>query len=173
MPTGVLTLNEAIAELFRYNAWANEQLLGACLTLSEEQLDTHLPSVSGSVRELLVHLAGAQQTFVLRTKGRQHEGELTRTSNWPGFEVLLDVIHTTDQQLLEISERLREGEEVDLPYVGKVFRYPKRFFLLHALEHGIEHRTEIRTALRHVGVETPDLDAWTYSSAAGYGQEVP
>ena len=27
-----------------------------------------------------------KQTFILRTKGRQHEGELGRQSDWPGIE---------------------------------------------------------------------------------------
>jgi uncharacterized damage-inducible protein DinB len=52
------------------------------------------------------------------------------------------------------------------------YRYPKRFFLVHALEHGVEHRTEVKVALGYIGVETPDLDGWPYSAAAEYGRVV-
>lgn len=165
-------MSQGLVELFRYNAWANRQLFDACRSLTDEQLESHLSGVSGSIRELLVHIAGAQQTFVLRTKGRQHEGELSRGSEWPGFGELSEIVTSTSEELLSIAQQLQGSEEIDLPYVGKVFRFPKRFFLLHAIEHGIEHRTEVRVALRHIGIETPDLDGWAYSADVGYGQEV-
>ncbi len=39
-------------------------------------------------------------------------------------------------------------------------------------EHGVEHRAEIKDTLALSGIETPDLDAWFYSPAAGYGREI-
>ena len=59
-----------------------------------------------------------------------------------------------------------------LPYQGKTYRYPKRFFLVHAMEHGTEHRTGVKVVLAHIGIETPDLDGWNYSFSAGYGKEI-
>ena len=159
-------------DIFVYNKWANLELYNACRKLTEEQLNFQLPGASGSVRELLVHLVGGQQTQILRTKGRQHEGELTRASAWPGLETLIDLIESTSDELIAIANELSSDVEVDLPYYGKVYRYPKSFFLLHALMHGMEHRTEIKVTLNHLGIETPDLDGWNYSDAAGYGKEV-
>ena len=163
---------EGLVEMFRYNAWANLELFEACRSLTEEHLDTRAPGDLASVRELLVHIAGAQQTFVLRTQGRQHEGELGRWSDWPGIDTLIEIIKTTNDELISIAERLDDDEEVNLPYQGKVFRFPKRFFLVQAIEHGVEHRTEVKLALGDIGIATPDLDGWNYSAAAGYGQEV-
>ena len=165
-------MNQPLAEIFRYNKWATLELLRACRDLSDGQLDTHVKGVSGSVRELLVHLVGAQQTFVLRTKGRQHEGELARGSEWPGFDDLLKIAEESSDQLISIAEELDIDSDVDLPYYGKVYRFPKSFFMVHAAEHGAEHRTEIKVALGHIGVETPDLDGWSYAPAAGYGDEI-
>lgn len=166
-------MNEAMAEVFRYNRWANLRLIEACRSLSDEQLDAHVLGASGSVRELLMHVIGGQQTIILRTMGRQHEGgELYRTSPWPGFDVLLELAERTSDQLIEIAAGLDDDSEVSLPYRGKVYRYPKRFFLVHSAEHGVEHRTEIKLALARLGVETPDLDGWHYATAAGYGAEV-
>ena len=119
-----------------------------------------------------MHVVGGQQTSVLRTKGRQHEGELNRGSRWPGFSILREIAVDTSDELIAIAASLGDDEEVDLPYRGKTYRYPKSFFLLHALEHGVEHRTEIKLALALVGIPTPDLDGWFYSEAAGYGHEV-
>ena len=153
-------MGRALAEALRINAWANRKLFEACRDLTDEQLDAHVRGTSGSVRELLLHIAGGQQTFVLRTKGRQHEGELDRDSEWPGFDRLIEIITHTSDELIAIAEGLAYDEEVDLPYRGRLYRYPRRFFLGHALAHGVEHRTEVKVALATIGVETPDLDGW-------------
>jgi uncharacterized damage-inducible protein DinB len=163
--------NLGLVEMLRYNEWANRMLFDACGSLTEEQLDARLPVTSGATRELLVHIVGGQQTFVLRTRGRQHVGELHRESPWPGIEALAQLADETSRDLIVIAEQLDPGSEVLLPYEGKVYRYPTRFFLVHAVEHGVEHRTEVKLNLASVGVATPDLDGWEYSDFAGYGEE--
>src|SRR5215207_732112 len=112
-------MNKGLAEMFRYNAWANRALLEACRSLTEAQLDTLVPGISGSVRALLMHIAGGQQTFILRMTGRQHEGELGRWSAWPGIETVIDVAARTSDELITIAEQLADDEDVDLPYQGK------------------------------------------------------
>ena len=91
---------------------------------------------------------------------------------WPGFDLLREVIASSGEDLIAIAAGLDEDELVALPYRGKTYEYPKSFFLLHAIEHGVEHRTEIKVTLALIGLETPDLDGWFYSQAAGYGREV-
>lgn len=164
-------MNEPLAEMFRYNRWATLTLLEDCRTLTDAQLDARLPGISGSVRELWLHLVGGQQTFLLRTRGRQHEGEWNRASAWPGFAALLDVAARSSDDLIAVAEGLASARESNLAYQGKVYRFPTAFFLVHALEHGVEHRTEIKLALAQLSVETPDLDGWMYAAAQGYGQE--
>jgi uncharacterized damage-inducible protein DinB len=166
-------MNTDLAEMLRYNAWANHELFNACRSLADEQLRVQIRGISGSVGELLMHIAGGQQTFVLRTKGRQHEGELGRQSDWPGIETVSQIAENTSAELITIAEQLEPNEEVCLSYQGKNYRFPKRFFLVHAMEHSCEHRTEVKVALAQLGIETPDLDGWLYAQAAGYGQEKP
>jgi uncharacterized damage-inducible protein DinB len=158
--------------MFRYNRWANLTLLEACRDLTAEKLATRPPSMSGSIGELLTHVVGGQQTDILRTMGRQHEGEMGRQTPWPGIEAVIDVAKTTSDELIAIAAALGEDREVDLPYMGKVYRFPVSFFLVAAIEHGVEHRTEVKVALAQLGVATPDLDGWFYAAAAGYGREV-
>jgi uncharacterized damage-inducible protein DinB len=165
-------MNLALVEMFRYNKWANLTLLQACRVLTDQQLDASAPGASGAVRELLVHIVGGQQTFILRTKGRQHEGELNRSSAWPGLDRLVDLAASTSDELIEIARRINGESEADLKYRGKRYRYPARLFLAHALEHGVEHRTEAKLILAQHGIDTPSLDGWDYSAAAGYDQEV-
>src|SRR5690349_4852181 len=142
-------MDEGLVEIFRYNAWANHELFESCRTLTDEQLDSQVKEISGPIRELLMHIAGGQQTFILRTQGRQHEGELSRWSTWPGMETVIDIVTRTSDDLLRIAKGLQSGEEIDLPFKGKSYRFPKRFFLVHAIQHGIEHRTELKLALAY------------------------
>lgn len=165
-------MNQPLAEALCYNKWANLALFESCRGLSDEQLDTRGAGTSGSVRELLLHVAGGQQTFVLRTLGRQHEGELSRRSAWPGFDAVVDVVMRSSDELIAVAEGIDPAARVSLAWQGKTFAFPRSFFLVHAIEHGVEHRTEIKVALAGVGIETPDLDGWQWALAMGYGQEV-
>ena len=167
-----MSVNQPLAEIFKYNRWANLQLIDACRALTDEVLDTRATGTSGTVRELLMHVIGAQQTFVHRTQGRQAPAQLGRSSAWPGFDALYDLARKSSDDLLTISKGMVDDSEVALPYMGKVFGYPMSFFLTHAAEHGVEHRTEIKIALAQMGIETPDLDGWLYAVPAGYGREV-
>lgn len=167
-----VNINGPLAGMLRYNAWATNTLFEACRALTEDQLDAHAPGASGSVRELLVHLVGAQQTLALRTNGRQHEGELHRRSDWPGFDVLCEAAAKSGEELCAIAEERDLYAEVELRYMGETSRWPRSFFLIHAVEHGTEHRTEIKLTLGAIGVETPDLDGWAYAAANGIGYTV-
>jgi len=159
-----------LVEMFLYNEWANRTLLEACRRLTSDQLAARPPGISGSISELMTHLVGGQQTFVLRTSGRQNEGELGRESPWPGIETIIEIAAMTSAELTAIARQTGD-ESVVLPYMGKRFQFPVRFFLTHAIEHGTEHRTEIKVALNQLGMSTPDLDGWAYATAMGYGAE--
>ena len=68
-------MSGASADFLRYNRWANLRLIDACSELTEEQLGARGTDTSRSIQELLIHIVGSELTFVLRTMGRQHEGE--------------------------------------------------------------------------------------------------
>lgn len=165
-------MNAPLAEMLRYNRWATLALLEACHPLTDVQLAAHEPGTSGPIGELLLHIVGAQQTFALRTRGRQHEGEFSRKSDWPGIDALIAAADTSAGELVATAESLDTDSDVDLTYMGKTYRFPKSFFLVHAVEHGVEHRTEVKVALARVGIESPDLDGWSYAAARGLGAPV-
>lgn len=165
-------MNQPLAEMLRYNRWANLQIFEACRGLTAAQRRWRLPAASGPVGQLLLHIAGGQQAFVLRTMGRQHEGELSRSSSWPGFDAVFEALVKSSDELVTIAEGLDEDRAVDLPWLGKTYRFPVSFFLAHAMGHGAEHRTELKVSLSHFEAQTPDLDAWAYAAAAGFGQAV-
>lgn len=159
-----------LAESFRFNRWANLVLLDACQALSDEQMDAPSPVAHGTIRRCLQHLAGGEQTFVLRTSGRQNEGELSPLSPWPGWDELRAILTTAGGQLIAVAEAMTEDVDVVLPYFGREPVFPKSFFLAHALGHSAEHRTQVSVAMSLLGVDAPDLDGWAYALAMGYGK---
>ena len=165
-------MNEPLAEMFRYSKWANLQLLDACRELPDEVLDATVIGAYGAIRETLRHIAGGQEDFVSRTRGRQHEGELRPGTSWPGVDRLAEILTRTSDELIAIAESLGEDREIDLPFQGKNYRFPTSFFLTHAVAHGNEHRAQITLMLAQGGLVSPDLDGWAYANAAGYGTEV-
>ena len=164
-------MNEPLAEMFRYNKWANLQLLDACRELPDEALDATIAGTYGSIRQTLRHIAGGEEDFVSRTQGRQHEGELRPGTPWPGFDRLAEILTRTSDALIAIAESLGEDRAVDLPFQSKTYRFPMSFFLTHAMAHGIEHRAQITLMLAQLGQASPDLDGWAYAPTAGFGQE--
>ncbi len=161
-----------LAEIFRYNRWATARVVEACHALTDEQLDAPMRGAdTRSIRIQLLHLVGGQQTFALRTQGRQHEGELSAASPWPGFDRLADLAAASSDDLVRIAEGLERDAEIVLPWQAARPRFPRSFFLAHAAEHGTEHRTNIAAALAGMGLQPPNLDGWAFAEAMGYGQE--
>jgi len=99
----------------------------------------------------------------------EHETGILRRSTVPGGDLIGAQVEEAQAAALAIAEALDEDSDVDLPWQGKSFYFPKSFFLVHAIEHAVEHRTEIKFALASAGIATPDLDAWKFSEAQGYG----
>lgn len=119
-----------------------------------------------------VHVEPSVLAEILTHQVARISGGHVRHSNWPGIETVIRIAATTSDELIAIAEQIQDNEEVDLPYQGKAYRYPRRFFLVHAVAHSAEHRTEVKVALAHMGIQTPDLDGWNYAQAAGYGEEI-
>ncbi len=165
-------MDRGTVEMLEYNRWANRMLLEAARILPPETLAARPAGLSAPIGSLFTHLVGGEQTFALRTKGRQHEGELNRASAFPGFDELLRISAETGAALIEAARTTPDDATVDLPYMGKRFRHLVRFFLVHAVTHAAEHRTEIKVGLNALGIATPDLDGWSYAGAMGYGAEV-
>ncbi len=159
-----------LAESFRYSRWANLRLIEACRDLTDEQLDAPAQvAYETTIRCALQHLVGGEQTQVLRTNGRQNEGELSPRHDWPGWDELARLCREADDELVANAESMTADEEVVLPYQGQLPVFPKSFFLAHALGHSAEHRTQVSVAISHLGLEPPDLDGWPYAAAMGYG----
>ena len=66
-----VSVNGPLAEVFRYNRWANERIVDACRGLTDEQLDAHVAGAEErNVRETVFHVAAGQLDFLARLQGQ-------------------------------------------------------------------------------------------------------
>ncbi len=163
-------MNAPLAQVFRYNKWANERIIDACRSLRDDQLDEVVFRGPGrSIRETLFHVVTGQSDFLARLKGEAQDR--TKPQAWTGFTALEDLAGNSNDALIAAAESLTEDAEVIVPFAGKQPVFPISFFLTHAFAHGAQHRTEIVLMLEKLELPGPNLDAWEYAAAAGMGAE--
>lgn len=167
------TDNSVLTVLFHHNTWANLKLLEFCEALSDEQLDTSVPGTFGSIRDTLLHIVGAEVSYVHRVNGRL-PAEPPSRDRFPGFAVLKESARWTREELLQLAVSARADTIVEerWPEHKVVEQYPLASLILQAINHSTEHRTQVSTILTQLGLEPPDMSGWQYMVERGEFQEI-
>jgi uncharacterized damage-inducible protein DinB len=139
-----------LAELFRYDAWANRRVL--------ESLKQ--PQTPPKAIELFAHILAAQEIWLARLAGL----DSSQVQVWPSLTVAdceqgqRRLERALDQYLRSVSE---EAFEQPLEYrttAGKAFRNTPRQILTHVAFHGQHHRGQIAACLREAGIAPTATD---------------
>lgn len=147
-----------LMRLFEHNNWANLQIIKACSTLSDEQLDAEPQSAThGSIRGTLSHLVTSQRGYLalltLPVEERPNTplvfDELEESARMSG-EGLLALIQD-EQNFPKARLRTRDGYHVE-PWI----------VMIQIINHATEHREQIKNMLSALGVTPPDIDGWDY-----------
>ena len=151
-----------LIKLFEHNNWANQRIIQACSSLSDEQLDAVPQSVTkGTIRLTLVHLVSAQfsylRTLTLPVEERREAltvdfAELQESATKSG-EGLLALVKG-EQKPFTSPLQTRDGYYVE-PWV----------LMVQIINHATEHREQINSMLSTLGITPPDLDGWSYGEA--------
>ena len=151
-----------LGKLFEHNNWANLQIIQACSTLSDEQLDAEPQSATkGSIRRTLLHLVSSQQGYLslltLPIEARLDVpptfAELQESSSLSG-EGLLSLARDEPGKHLKTQLQTKDGFFVE-PWV----------VMLQVINHATEHREQIKSMLSALGVTPPNIDGWDYGEA--------
>ncbi len=68
--------------------------------------------------------------------------------------------------LIEWAPKVQAGDSVPIDWDdGTVVALPCTILLTQAINHATEHRSQIMAILTHLGIQPPDLDAWSYFEA--------
>jgi uncharacterized damage-inducible protein DinB len=161
-----MSMNDGLIDGFRHNTWATHQVLQACASLTNDQLNTTVTGTYGSIIATLRHLVSSEGGYCRRLTGEEPDWYANR-DNDPDIAELArrvdDLASRWERFLAEPfdAERLfiipwHDGIDRDVP-AGIVFNQ--------VLHHGNEHRTQLNTTLTAIGVQTPDLGLWDFAEA--------
>ena len=156
-----------LVDAFDHHAWATTRLIDACLALSSDQLETHVPGTYGSIIKTVRHLVGSDAWYLFTCTGDRSdlidEDRLSLAdvrgaaeTNALRWTRLIDELPDPDAMVEEVDDD--DGYRRSAP-VGIRFAQ--------ALHHGTDHRSQICTALTSLGVEPPSIDVWEYGLAVG------
>ncbi len=150
-----------LRRLYAYNYWARDCQLAGCAKLTSEQFTRILGGSFPSLRDTLVHIAGAEWIWCERWNGRSPRafprGELFPTlaalqEYWRGVE--RDVRHfvagATDAALSQPFTYIN--------LAGRQWTYPLGETMFHLANHGTYHRGQITTLLRQLGSDAVEID---------------
>jgi uncharacterized damage-inducible protein DinB len=150
-----------IQALYDYYYWANGRVLEAATRITAEQFAAPAPVPSGSLRGTLVHILGAERSWLARWEGRS---PAPRPPDDDGLTVA------------SLTARWRESEAAVRAYLtgladdalDRDFRYtrsngetrvrPLWHMLVHVVNHGTQHRSEAAVLLTMYGASPGDLD---------------
>ncbi len=153
-----------LAELIRYNNWANQQVLAACEQLSEEQLESTLPGSYGTIRETLEHLIRSEAFYVSILTGQRPLPPFQWDAK-PTLAEMREYAVQVGEALVDAIQRLRPNDLVYEEEEGQKFHYQAVVVFIQIINHGVEHRTNI-TSILSTGQQTaPEVDGWGYMFA--------
>jgi uncharacterized damage-inducible protein DinB len=143
---------EELAELHRFNAWANRSLLAGVRRLSAGQLEERQEGMYGSVRGVLWHLAQVEFVYLRMIRGQAPERL--------GQDLTLDEIDAalaeSDAGLLQEATSPSPDRRVHIPWFERDFAVPQ--CLRQVLTHSANHRADVNGWLPRFGVESTDQD---------------
>jgi uncharacterized damage-inducible protein DinB len=157
-------MSTGLVDFYKHNLWANQGLLDACAQLTDEQLHASAPGTYGPIRDTLVHLFRAEDSYLARLTDRQPEDRL-KVGEFPGIEALREHARRSGEGLIAVAETADPARVVRGTYRGEPYELPVMVPLMQAIHHATDHRGQIATALSQMGVEPPDLSVWAYDEA--------
>lgn len=154
----------AFLEFFRYNNWANQQVLQACLALSDSQLDTYVPGAYGTIRETLEHIVRSEASYVRQLTGTRPQPPF-KWEDRPTVAAFSAYAAEVGEALIETASRVSPAQRVAAHWNDQAMDFQALAIFIQIINHGIEHRTNITTLLNQGIATPPAVDGWTYLTA--------
>lgn len=161
-----------LADAFAHHVWATIQLIDVSAALSEEQLESVVPGVYGSILETFRHLVASDRGYLTvhpRVSLERVDEETLSLSD------ARTVIQEDGREWARIVAELDDPDRILIRHRpnGSENRAPAGIRLAQALQHGTDHRSQICTILTTLGIEPPDIDVWEFATQDGRTEEIP
>lgn len=150
-----------LADLYAYNAWANDQVFAACREVAQSRLDDDAPGTFGSIAETLKHLAQVELVYLLMLRDQplpatQEARDEFFAHDLAWFAATLARAGQGYLDLLASADDAFYDQPLHVPWFD--FALTKHDGLLQVLSHSAQHRAQVFSVLGQRGIEVPDLD---------------
>jgi uncharacterized damage-inducible protein DinB len=138
-------LTEVVRSLYRYNSWANAQILKAAAKLTPAQLNEAGGASFESVHDTLVHTLAAQWLYLERWQGRSPRAMPT-PAEFAGLAAIharWDIVERDTQAFLGTLDDARLAQTIAYTnFQGERWAYPLWQQMIHQVNHATQHRSE-------------------------------
>ncbi len=164
---------ETLRFMWRYMIYADQQIMAAARTLSDEGYDRKQNMSWGSVHKLLAHALTAQRVWLERLRGHvmvypndppppREQLESVWGEIHQGLLAFAEV-QTTETLQNTIRSRNRSGVEFEMP-VWSVMH--------HVADHATYHRGQLNSMIKLAGGQPSAVMLYTYCIENGYGKQI-
>ena len=151
-------MDNALQRLFRYKAWANDELLTALAKLGGES------PIAKLAIKALSHSYVVDQIFAAHLRGKGHAHASANLSELPTLQDLSADIRTSDREYVDYVSALERGqlaERIDFTFTdGAPGCMSREEMLMHVITHGVGHRGQV-SAVMLLNSVPPASDGFT------------
>jgi uncharacterized damage-inducible protein DinB len=151
-------MHDTLQHLFRYKAWANDELLTVLGKLGGE------PAVTGLAIKALSHSYVVDRIFAAHLRRTDHAYTSANLSELPTLQDLSADIRECDREYIDYVSTLdpdQLAERIDFAFTdGVPGRMSRQEMLMHVITHGIGHRGQV-SALMLLNAIPPAKDGFT------------
>ena len=149
---------ETLQHLFRFKAWANDELLTALAKPHAE------PQITSLAIKALSHSYVVDRIFAAHMRRKAHPYTSANLSELPTLQDLSADIRKSDQEYVDYVstlDRSQLAERIDFAFTdGALGRMSREEMLMHVITHGIGHRGQV-SAVMLLNATVPAKDGFT------------
>ena len=138
-------MHDTLQRLFRYKAWANDELLSELARLGSES------PITGLAIKALSHSYIVDQIFAAQMRRKAHTYASANLSEMPTLEDLSADIRRSDREYVDYVSTLDRdqlAERIDFAFTdGASGRMSREEMLMHVITHGIGHRGQVSAVM--------------------------
>jgi uncharacterized damage-inducible protein DinB len=149
-------MKELLAQYATYNTWANQKLVDLVQVVSEEALNTEMPSSFKTIHTTLLHMWDAESIWWQRMKLQETIIPPSNSFKGTTTDVATALLH--QNKLWENWVKNATPAAIDHVFMyqntrREQFKQPIYQMLLHVFNHGTYHRGQLVSMLRLAGIE--------------------
>lgn len=149
--------------MYKYNYWANEQILKTTELVTSEQFTMQQSIPWGSLRGTLVHMLDTEWAWRMLLQHRK-DVDLMKEEDFPDVATIRLHWEKEKNTMRDYLNRLTDENMNDSAYTGNKVQLKGVlwYYLWHVVNHGGQHRSECAVILTNFGHSPSELDLTEY-----------